>query len=110
MVAIQVGSMATDGLDLVSYDFRTGETVDLKGIVDKRNAEVEAHNARVRAEQKAFDDEQKRLATINMLGLGAEAVQALSRDVGATLYLRNVVIEVEQIRLTFTTRARAARW
>ena len=101
VVAIQVGSMATSGLDLVSYDFRTGETVDLMGIVAKRNAEVEAHNTRVRAEQKAFDDEQKRLATINMLGFGAEAVQALSRDVGTPLFLRNVVIEVEQIRLTF---------
>ncbi|MEO8740838.1 MAG: hypothetical protein ABI537_14195 [Casimicrobiaceae bacterium] len=101
MVAIQLGSMASNGMDLVSYDFHTGEAVDLKGIVGKRNAEVEAHNTRVRAEQKAFDDEQKRLEKINMLGLGAEAVQALSRDVGATLYLRNVVIEVKQIRLTF---------
>jgi len=100
MVTIQLGSMATNGLDLVSYDFRTGDAVDLKGIVAKRNAEVEAHNTRVRAEQKAFDDEQKRLEQISMLGLGAEAVQALARDVGATLYLRNVVIEVEQIRLT----------
>jgi hypothetical protein len=101
VVAIQLGSMASNGLDLVSYDFRTGETVDLKGVVAQRNTEVEAHNARGRAEQKAFDDEQKRLEKINMLGLGAEAVQALSRDVGAPIYLRNVVIEVEQIRLTF---------
>jgi len=100
MVTIQLGSMATNGLDLVSYDFRTGEAVDLMGIVAKHNAEVEANNTRVRAEQKAFDDEQKRLEQINMLGLGAEAVQALTREVGAALYLRNVVIEVEQIRLT----------
>ncbi len=100
MVTVQLGSMATNGLDLVSYDFRTGETVDLKGIVAKRNAEVEAHNTRVRAEQKAFDDEQKRLEQINMLGSAADGVQALTREVGAPLYLRNVVIEVEQIRLT----------
>jgi hypothetical protein len=30
MLTIQVGSMAIGGLDLVSYDFRTGEAVDLK--------------------------------------------------------------------------------
>jgi hypothetical protein len=100
MVTVQLGSMALGGLDLVSYDFRTGEVVDLKGIVDRRNAEVAAHNTRVRAEQKAFDDEQARLAQINMLGLGAEAVQALAREVGTTFYLRNAVIEIEQIRLT----------
>jgi hypothetical protein len=100
VLTIQVGSMAIGGLDLVSYDFRTGEAIDLKGIVDKRNAEVEAHNQRVRAQQKAYDDEQKRLATINMLGLGDEALEALSREVGSTPYLRNVVLEVEQIRLT----------
>ena len=100
MLTVQVGSMAIGGLDLVSYDFRTGEAIDLKGIVDKRNAEVEAHNQRVRAQEKAYEDEQKRLATINMLGLGDEALQALSREVGSTPYLRNVVIEVAQIRLT----------
>jgi hypothetical protein len=100
MLTVQVGSMAIGGLDLVSYDFRTGEAIDLKGIVDKRNAEVEAHNQRIRAQEKAYEDEQKRLATINMLGLGGEALQALSREVGSTPYLRNVVIEVEQIRLT----------
>jgi hypothetical protein len=100
MLTIQVGSMAIGGLDLVSYDFRTGEAIDLKGIVDKRNAEVEAHNQRVRAQEKAYEDEQKRLATINMLGLGDEALRVLSREVGSMPYLRNVVIEVEQIRLT----------
>ena len=78
IVGIQVGSMAIAGLDLVSYDFRTGEAVDLKGIVDKRNAEIEANNARVRAQQAAFDAEQKRLATINMLGLGARSGRARS--------------------------------
>ncbi len=101
IVGIQLGSMAIAGLDLVSYDFRTGEAVDLKGIVDKRNAEIEANNVRVRAQQAAFDAEQKRLATINMLGLGAEAVAAISREVGVPFYFRNVVVEVEQIRLTF---------
>jgi hypothetical protein len=101
VVGIQVGSMAIAGLDLVSYDFRTGEAIDLKGIVDKRNAEVEAHNAGVRAQQQAFEAEQKRLATINMLGFGAEAVGALTREVGVPFYFRNVVLEVEQIRLTF---------
>jgi hypothetical protein len=101
IVGIQLGSMATNGLDLVSYDFHTGESIDLKGIVDKRNAEVEAHNVRVRAEEKAFEAEQKRLATINMLDFGAEAVSALTREVGAPFYFRNVVLEVEQIRLTF---------
>jgi hypothetical protein len=101
IVGIQLGSMETTSLDLVSYDFRTGEAVDLKGIVDKRNAEIEAHNAGVRAKQAAFDAEQKRLATINMLGLAPEAVAALSREVGQPFYFRNVVVEVEQIRLTF---------
>ena len=101
IVGIQVGSMAIAGLDLVSYDFRTGEAVDLKGIVDKRNAEIEANNIRVRAQQAAFDAEQKRLATINMLGLAGDAVAALNREVGAPFYFRNVVVEVEQIRLTF---------
>ena len=101
IVGIQVGSMAIAGLDLVSYDFRTGEAVDLKGIVDKRNAEIEANNVRVRAQQAAFDAEQKRLATINMLGLAGDAVAALNREVGAPFYFRNVVVEVEQIRLTF---------
>lgn len=101
IVSIELGSLAIgNGLDLVSYDFRTGEPVDLKDIVARRNVEVEAHNTRVRAEQQAYDDEQKRLQQINMLGLGAEAVQALTREVGAVLYLRNVVVEVEQIRLT----------
>jgi len=90
IVGIQVGSVAIAGLDLVSYDFRTGEAVDLKGIVDKRNAEIEVNNA-----------EQKRLETINMLGFGADAVASLTREVGAPFYFRNVVIEVEQIRLTF---------
>jgi hypothetical protein len=101
IVGIQLGSMAIGGLDLVSYDFHTGEAIDLKGIVDKRNAEVAAHNARVREQQQAFEAEQKRLATINMLGLGAEAVSALAREVGVPFYFRNVVLEVEQIRLTF---------
>lgn len=101
IVGIQLGSMATNGLELVSYDFRTGESVDLKGIVDKRNAEVEAHNARVRAQEQAFEAEQQRLTTINMLGLGVEAVDALSREVGVSFHFRNVVLEVEQIRLTF---------
>lgn len=101
IVGIQVGSLALPGLDLVAYDLRTGEAVALKSIVDKRNAEVEAHNAGVRAQQAAFDAEQQRLATINMLGLGAEAVGALVREVGAPFYFRNVVLEVEQIRLTF---------
>jgi len=100
MLTVQLGSMASAGLELISYDFRSGEVVDLKGIVAKRNAEVEAHNQRVRAQQKAFDDEQQRLAQINMLGLGAEALNALAREVGTTPYLRNVVVEVEQIRLT----------
>jgi hypothetical protein len=100
IVGIQVGSMAIGGLDLVSYDLRTGEAIDLKGIVDKRNAEVEAHNARVRAQEKAFEEEQKRLAKINMLGFGAEAVQVLRGNLGATVYFRNVVIEIEQIRMT----------
>jgi hypothetical protein len=100
IVGIQVGSMAIGGLDLVSYDLRTGEAIDLKGIVAKRNAEVEAQNARVRAQEKAFDEEQKRLAKINMLGSGAEAVQALQGNLGDAVYLRNVVIEVEQIRMT----------
>jgi hypothetical protein len=93
IVGIQVGSMAIAGLDLVSYDFRTGEAIDLKGIVDKRNAEIEANNARVRAQQAAFDAEQKRLATINMLGLAGDAVAALNREVGAPFYFRNVVVE-----------------
>jgi hypothetical protein len=101
VVGIQLGSMAIGGLDLVAYDFRTGEAIDLKGIVDRRNAEVEAHNARVRAQEQAFEAEQKRLAGINMLGLGAEAVGALTREVGVPFYFRNVVLEVEQIRLTF---------
>jgi len=100
MLTVQLGSMASGGFELVSYDFRTGATVDLKGIVDKRNAEVEAHNQRVRAQQKAYDDEQKRLSQINMLSLAPDAVRALARDAGSTLYLRNVVVEVEQIRLT----------
>jgi hypothetical protein len=55
----------------------------------------------VRAEEKAFEAEQKRLTTINMLDFGAEAVSALTREVGAPFYFRNVVLEVEQIRLTF---------
>ena len=100
IVGIQVGSMAIGGLDLVSYDLRTGEAIDLKGIVAKRNAEVEAHNARVRAQEKTYEEEQKRLAKINMLGSGAEAVQALRSDLGVAVYFRNVVIEVEQIRMT----------
>jgi hypothetical protein len=101
IVGIQLGSMATAGLDLASYDFRTGEAVDLKGIVDRRNAEIEANNVRVRAQQAAFDAEQQRLATINMLGLGADAVGALTREVGVPFRFRNVVLEVEQIRFTF---------
>lgn len=101
VVGIQLGSMAINGLDLVAYDFRTGESIDLKGIVAKRNAEIEAHNTRVREQQAAFEAEQKRLAAINMLGLGAEAVAALVREVGASFHFRNVVLEVEQIRLTF---------
>jgi hypothetical protein len=100
LVSVQLGSMATGGLDLVSYDFYTGESVDLKGIVDSRNAEVEAHNARVRAQERAFEEENKRLAKINMLGLGAEAVQTLHGDVGAPPHFRNVVLEVEQVRMT----------
>ncbi len=100
MLTVQLGSMASNGFELVSYDFRTGAAIDLKGIVDKRNAEVEAHNQRVRAQQKAYDDEQKRLSQINMLSLAPDAMRALAHDAGSTLYLRNVVVEVEQIRIT----------
>jgi hypothetical protein len=39
-------------------------------------------------------------AQINMLGLGAEALSALAREAGTTPYLHNVVVEIEQIRLT----------
>ena len=100
LVSIELGSMAIGGLDLVSYDFYSGEAVDLKGVVARRNAEVEAHNRRVDAERKAFEDEQQRLAKIDMLGLGAEALNALTRDAGAAMRLLNVVLEQAQVRLT----------
>ena len=102
IVGIQLGSMAIAGLDLVSYDFRTGEAVDLKGIVDKRNAEIEAHNAGVRAQAggvrcrtEATGDDQHARTRAPRPSPPSAAKSA------QPFYFRNVVVEVEQIRLTF---------
>ena len=114
LVGIAVGSMAINGIDLVSYDLYTGEAVDLKGMIAKANAEVAEHNRRVeaqiRAQEHADAEEKARLSKIDMLALGGEAVSAMLQKLGGTdLRLRNVVLMNEEVHLTFKdTRASGA--
>jgi len=100
LVGIEVGSMAIQGLDLLSYDLDTGEPVDLKGMLARANAEIAEHNRRVEAQARAFEEEEKRLSKIDMLGFGSDAVIALQRDTGPAPRLRNVVLVRDEVRLT----------